>query len=57
MHARNGPVQAANENAEQDAVFALAAIVTRDGRLANLASASNEQPRVHARGSQIWSKR
>jgi hypothetical protein len=27
--------QAASENAEQDAVFALAAIVTRDGRLAN----------------------
>lgn len=28
--------QAAHESAEQDAVFALAAIVTRDGRLANL---------------------
>jgi anti-sigma factor RsiW len=28
--------QAANESAEEDAVFALAAIVTRDGRLANL---------------------
>ena len=28
--------QAANETAEEDAVFALAAIVTRDGRLANL---------------------
>ena len=29
-------LQAANETAEQDAVFALDAIVTRDGRLANL---------------------
>jgi hypothetical protein len=28
--------QAANESAEEDAVFALAAIVTRDGRLANI---------------------
>ena len=41
-------LQAANETAEQDAVFALDAIVTRDGRLPNLASPPHPRPQRRA---------